>query len=423
MTRQSPWFRLATNPTVALSILTGLNFLCYLDRYVLAAVLEPLKADLHLLDGDLGRLSTAFMLGYFVTSPLFGYFGDRYPRRCLILAGIFFWSLGTVLTGLAGTFALMVSMRVLVGLGEASYATLSPGWIADLYSPAKRNNALTIFYTAIPVGSAIGYLVGGVVSEHYGWREAFYFAGAPGLLLAFILLWMHEPRRGEADAAAGVVNTDEKPRLRDIFALRKLVNYNLVVWGYTAYTFALGAFAIWGPAFLSRFHQVPNEKASLFFGAVLAAAGLVGTLAGGLLATAWHKRTPGGYAWLCSLSVLAGVPTSLIAFLAPNPVVSMVFLGVSMVLLFLSTGPINTLLLESVPANLRASAVAVSIFMMHLFGDFWSPEIVGRLSDAFNSLRLAVLILPVALLIGGILWLFLARRMEVRVASPSLRTE
>lgn len=406
--RKTGW---ASSSAVALSILTGLNLLHYLDRSVLSAVVVPLKADLGLSDGELGRLWTAFMLGYFVTSPLFGYFGDRYPRRWLIFAGIFFWSLGTVLTGVASLFAFMLAMRVLVGLGEASYATLSPGWIADLYEPLRRNNALTIFYTAIPVGSALGYILGGVISTHFGWREAFYFAGAPGLLLAFVLLWMREPERGEADARAGIVPDKAKPKLRDVLQLARLSRYHLVVWGYTAYTFALGAFGFWGPAFLNRFHNVPNEKASLFFGAVLVVTGLVGTLIGGFAATAWQRRTPSGYAWLCGLSAAAAAPVSVVAFLSSNTTVSMACLALAMFLAFLSTGPINTLLLESVPANLRASAVAVSIFVMHLFGDFWSTEIVGHLSDVWNSLRAAVMILPAALLVAGLLWVWLAKRM------------
>lgn len=401
------------NSGVALAILTGLNLLHYLDRSVLSSVVVPMKAELGLSDGELGRLWTAFMLGYFVTSPLFGYFGDRYPRRWLIFGGIFFWSLGTVLTGVASAFAFMVSMRVLVGLGEASYATLSPGWIADLYAPVKRNNALTIFYTAIPVGSALGYILGGVISNKYGWREAFYFAGAPGLLLAFILLWMHEPARGEADARAGHASAQDKPHLRDVFKLATLRDYHLVVWGYTAYTFALGAFGFWGPAFLNRFHQVPNETASLFFGGVLVVTGLVGTLIGGFTATALRRRYASGYAWLSSLSVLAAVPVSVIAFLSCDKTVSMVCLALSMFLAFLSTGPVNTLLLESVPVNLRASAVAVSIFATHLFGDFWSTEIVGHLSDEWHSLRAAVMILPGALLVAAILWGVLARCMRV----------
>lgn len=406
------WSRFAMNSTLALSILTGLNLLHYLDRSVLSSVVVPMKAELGLSDGELGRLWTAFMLGYFVTSPLFGYCGDRYPRRWLIFGGIFFWSLGTVLTGVASLFAFMVAMRVLVGLGEASYATLSPSWIADLYAPDKRNNALTIFYTAIPVGSALGYILGGMVSNHYGWREAFYFAGAPGLLLAFILLWMHEPERGAADVRAGHIASEEKPRLRDVLQLAKLGNYHLVVWGYTAYTFALGAFGFWGPAFLNRFHHVPNEQASLFFGGVLVVTGLVGTLIGGFAATKLRRRYVAGYAWLSSVSVLIAVPVSVVAFLSCNTLVSMICLALAMFLAFLSTGPVNTLLLESVPVSLRASAVAVSIFATHLFGDFWSTEIVGHLSDEWHSLRAAVMILPAALFVAAFLWWLLARKMQ-----------
>lgn len=409
MTQRFERTGLVTAPAVALAILTGLNFLNYLDRYVLSAVLVPLQAALHLSDGQAGRLATVFMLGYFITSPIFGFLGDRYPRRWLILAGIFFWSLGTVLTGAAATFAVMLATRVMVGLGEASYATLSPSWIADLYSSKRRNNALTIFYTAIPFGSAFGYIIGGVVAAHYSWREAFYFAGAPGLLLAFALLFIKEPGRGEADLAEGQQVATEKPKPRDVLQLARLGQYNLAVWGYTAYSFALGAFAIWGPSFLVRFHDVPNESASKFFGAVLAISGLVGTMIGGFAATAWHKRNPAAYAWLASLSALAGVPVSVIAFMVGNTYLSMACLATAMFLLFLPTGPLNTLILESVPANLRASAVAVSIFAMHLFGDFGSPEIVGRLSDAWGSLRAAVMVLPGALFVAGLLWLWLAR--------------
>jgi MFS family permease len=136
------------SPTWTLAILTGLNLFNYLDRYVLSAVLSPLQTELHLSNGQAGRIMTAFMIGYFVTSPFFGYLGDRFPRKWLIAAGIFIWSLGTILTGYAGTFAVLLSYRVLVGLGEASYATISPSLISDNFEPKRRNNALTIFYVA-----------------------------------------------------------------------------------------------------------------------------------------------------------------------------------------------------------------------------------------------------------------------------------
>ena len=156
----------STQATLGLTFLTGLNLFNYLDRYVLPAVLTPLQKDLHLSAGDAGWANTAFMLGYFVTSPFFGFLGDRFPRKWLIAFGIFVWSLGTTLTAFSTGFALLLAFRVLVGLGEASYATLSPAWLSDLFPPARRNNALTIFYVAIPVGSALGFIIGGLVLGH-----------------------------------------------------------------------------------------------------------------------------------------------------------------------------------------------------------------------------------------------------------------
>jgi MFS family permease len=396
------------SPFWTLAILTGLNLLNYFDRYVLSAVLPSVQRDLHLNDGDAGRLNTAFMLGYFLTSPFFGYFGDRASRKWLIAAGIFVWSLGTVLTGYATTFAVMVCFRVLVGVGEASYATISPSFISDTFGPDKRNNALTIFYVAIPVGAALGSIIGGVIAARSGWPHAFIWAGAPGLLLALILLPFAEPVRGAADLAGPVA----KPRPGDVFHLFRIPEYLLVVGGYVAYTFALGAFALWGPSFLHRVHSVPEEQASTFFGEVLVVAGILGTFAGGFAATAWHKRNRAAYAWVLGLSVLAAIPVALGAFLANGQGTSMACLAAAMFLLLLSTGPVNTLIIETVPLNLRASAMAVSIFLIHLLGDNWSPEIVGRLSDHWHSLQKAALVLPVALVVCAALWLGLAFRMR-----------
>jgi len=396
------------SPGWTLGILTGLNLFNYFDRYVLSAVLPSVQRDLAISDGDAGRLATAFMIGYFLTSPVFGYLGDRTSRKWLIAAGIFVWSLGTVLTGFAATFAVLVGFRIMVGVGEASYATISPSYISDTYGPAQRNNALTVFYVAIPVGAALGVFVGSLIAAAWGWRRAFIVAGAPGLLLALSLLPFREPERGAADGAAQV----EKPRLADMTRLLRRPAYLLVVGGYVAYTFALGAFGHWGPTFLHREHAMPEQAAGQFFGVVLAIAGLVGTFAGGFAATAWRRRNRAAYAWVSALSVFVAVPVAFGAFLVPSRGGSMACLGTAMFLLFLSTGPVNTLIIETVPVNLRASAMALSIFMIHAFGDIWSPEIVGRLSDHLGSLRRATLILPAALTIGGALWLTLALRQQ-----------
>ncbi|MEK7707178.1 MAG: MFS transporter [Verrucomicrobiota bacterium] len=409
----------ATRPQLSpfwlLFILTGLNLFNYLDRYVLSAVLTPLQHDLSINDGQAGRLVTAFMIGYFVTSPFFGWLGDRFPRKWLIAAGILVWSLGTMLTGFAPTFVSMIAFRVLVGLGEASYATISPSLISDSYAPEKRNNAITIFYVAIPVGAALGTILGGYIAAHWGWRHAFIWAGAPGLLLALVMLPFAEPQRGQAEGRAS--EAAQKPTARDIVKLFCIPDYLLVVLGYTAYTFALGAFGLWGPTFLHRVHGVAVDHAGEFFGAVLVVAGLVGTMVGGFAATAWHKRNPAGYAWTLGLSVLVAVPLAFAAFLIHDRFWSMASMALAMFFLFLSTGPVNTLILETVPINLRASAMAGSIFMIHLFGDMWSPEIVGRITDATGSLRKAALILPMALIVSAALWLALAVKTK-RAAMP-----
>ena len=369
------------SPFWLLVILTGLNLFNYLDRYVVNQVAEDIRREFGLTDGQAGRINTAFMIGYFFTAPLFGYLGDRMSRKWLIAAGIFVWSLGTVLSGFASGFISLLTFRILVGLGEASYATISPSLISDSYGPARRNNALTLFYVAIPVGAALGYFVGAQVGMVWGWRTAFIVSGLPGLLLAASLLPFREPVRGGADGQAGA---GEKPKWSDVFKLLRLPDYNLVVWGYVAYTFAMGAFAFWGPAYLRRVYEMDKQSAGMFFFAVTGVSGVLATFAGGFAATAWRRRNQAAYSLTLGISTLLAVPCAGWAFLGGTRLALMTGLAGAIFLLFLGTGPVNTLILETVPINLRASGMAMSIFLIHLFGDFGSPELVGHLSDFFG---------------------------------------
>jgi MFS transporter, Spinster family, sphingosine-1-phosphate transporter len=413
------------HPAWALAALTGLNLFNYLDRQVLPAVLTPLKQELHLSDRALGMLSVAFMLGYFATAPVFGYLGDRVSRKGLILGGVVVWSLGTVLSGWAPNFVSLLLFRVLVGLGEASYGSISPGWIADLYAPGRRNLRISIFYTAIPVGSALGYILGGFMAAHFGWHAAFLWAGAPGLLLALSLLFLREPARGASEAGGPVAYepapaSNENPLrslLRTYARLRGHPDYLLVVAGYVAQTFSMGAFAFWGPTFLSRAHGMGVEQAGRFFGGWLVLTGLLATFLGGAVATALSRRSPAGYARLLGLSAIATVPATLAAFAFTTRGPAEVALVAAMFLIFLPTGPLNTLILETVPVGLRACAMAASIFAIHLFGDLWSPALVGFLSDRFGSLREAVLwTLPAGMAVCALLWSWLAVRQARRAA-------
>jgi MFS family permease len=409
-------------PLASLAMLTGLNLLDYLDRQLLAAVLPPLQQELGLGDEQAGTIGTAFMLGYFLTSPIFGYLGDRWPRRWLIAAGVFVWSLGTLLSGHAHGFTMLIFFRVLVGFGEASFGTISPGWIADLFSPARRNNAISWFYLAIPVGSALGYIIGGWMAAHYGWRAAFLFAGYPGLLLAFLLFLLREPARGATEPpdkanAAGAAPVGWRVYL-DLLTFPR---YVLVILGYVAQTFAMGGFSFWAPTFLVRVHHMGLAAAGGFFGQALVLTGLVATLGGGYLATLWQRKTGTGYAWVLALSSLSTAPAAFAAFTVHDLGQAKAALAVSMFLLFLCTGPVNTLILETVPVRMRASAVAASIFSIHLFGDLWSPRFVGYLSDRWGDLQRAVLwALPGALVVSAVFWCWLVAIERRKPAAPGI---
>src|SRR5436190_16086844 len=224
--------------------------------------------------------------------------------------------------------------RVLVGFGEASYATISPSLISDAFTAHKRNNALTIFYAALPFGAALGYLIGGEISAIWGWRHAFIWAGMPGLVLALVLLPFADPQRGQVELAPG--QTPAKPSFRDYVALFRNPRYQLLIWGYVAYTFALGAFAFWGPTFLETVHHLAPPKPDRFFGGVIVVGGLLGTLLGGFAASALQKRTPAGYAWLLAVSTLTAVPMAFTALLASTATGAMTFLAATIFLLFLS---------------------------------------------------------------------------------------
>ena len=311
-------------PYLSLALLTGLNLFNYMDRYVLAAVVPPLKAELLLSDAEIGWLTSAFMIGYFTTAPAFGYLGDRWPRKGLMVFGVAFWSLGTILSGFCNDFWTLLACRVLVGLGEASFAVLAPAWLADLFPAARRNNAMTIFYVAIPVGSALGYIVGGAALAYGGWRTGFWWAGGPGLLLALTLLMLTEPERGESGNGA---SSGMRAGFSEFTSLFRIGDFVLVVLGLTAYTFAIGAFGAWGPTFLNRVHGLELGFADHFFGGVLVVGGLLGTLIGGFAATAWRRKARAGYALLLTLAAFLTLVSATLAFLNIGLTASMVFLG------------------------------------------------------------------------------------------------
>jgi MFS family permease len=421
---------------IALSVLTLINLLNYLDRYLVSGIVPDLKAPpLGLSDSQIGLLTTAFMIVYMVAAPIFGTLGDRGSRTRPIAFGVFLWSIATIVSGFATTYAHLLGARAIVGIGEAAYVSIAPALLADSFSRSQRGRVLSVFNMAIPVGAALGYIVGGLMSHHFSWRAAFFVAGAPGLLLAALVLRVKDPPRGSQDeseegeaaqpakAAATGSTTNGSSRTsagnsasdapaRGAIAvyvdLLKRAPYLLVVLGYAAYTFALGGLAVWMPNFLERVHNIPAVQATTSFGAIVVVTGFLGTFIGGWLGDYWQKSSRQAYLWMSGWVTLAAAPLTFIALTAASSSVYYPAIIAGELLLFMSTGPINSAIANLVSPSERASAFALSMFVIHLLGDVPSPTLIGWLSD-LSSLGKAVLIVPAAIVISGIVWLISAR--------------
>jgi len=387
----------------ALAVLTLINLFNYIDRYLVPALFETLRtSEFALSDKQLGLLMTGFVLVYMLTSPAFGVLGDRSARPRLVAAGVFIWSLATTLAGFAQSFLALFLARAAVGVGEAAYGTISPGLLADYFPRSTRGRVMAIFFAAIPVGSALGFVIGGLVDHAWGWRAAFFVAGVPGLLLALLCLRIPDPPRGAQDEGPAADEPPGPPLAAYGHVLRNR-SYVLTVLGYAAYTFAVGGMASWMPSFLERIRGVPKEQATVQFGAIVVATGFVGTFAGGWLGDALLKRTRDAYLWLSGLATLAAAPLAWLVFVDPRPKVYLPAIIAAELLLFASTGPINSVIVNVVRPAERATAVALSILSIHLLGDVPSPYLIGWISDA-SSLDRAVLIVPVAVLVSGAIW-------------------
>ncbi len=415
------------NRTAIIALLTGLNLLNYIDRTIVAAVLRKMQmpeaqGGLGLSNTQAGFLATAFLLGYFLTSPLFGARADKGARKGLIALGVAVWSLATVATGFAPTFAWMIVARIVVGVGEASYATLAPTIIDDLTPPENKGRALAIFYLAIPVGSALGYVIGGQVAAVWGWRAAFYVAGGPGLLLAITCLLIVEPHRKLREARGKILD--------GLRTLAKLPLFRRATLGYCAYTAAIGAFAHWAPKFIAEQYagEVTDQQASTYFGLVTVVAGAIATVLGGHWADRVQRRMPpmteatsfdsranklgiNALLRICAIGMLWAAPLTAACFWAPTAWAFFAFAFLAELGVFLSTSPVNAIGLRAVPPELRASAMAAMIFAIHLFGDLWSPTVLGYLNDLLVS-SVAMMALPITFALSAYVWWPRAREAE-----------
>jgi MFS family permease len=386
------------------------NLLNYIDRYIFAAASPKIQTELALTNFETGLLLSAFMVGYMVVCPFVGHIGDRASRPKLMAISVAGWSIATLFTGLVSGFFFLFLSRILVGVFEAGFSSIAPSYIRDTRKDDKDvNKAFTIFYIAIPVGSALGFIYGGAIAEHWHWRIAFYTAAIPGILCA---IWMMRQKeiRTSAVPSEGLAQLWQSCK-----TLAKRSDYRLVVLGYTAYTFGMGGFAVWAPKYGVHHLGVPLDKITTGFGVVTLVAAVLGTALGGRLsdATTDPKNPVLGFARYSALTSLLAVPFGFWAVSAHDLNTFLAAMFVVEAAMFSATAPVNTMILSTAPRELAATAMAVSIFCIHALGDLISPPIVGALSDVV-PMNLAMIVLVVAIALSAVFWGLLAVKASAR---------
>jgi MFS family permease len=373
-------------PRTALIVLTALNLLNYVDRNVLFAVQPLVQNEFHLSNAQVGYLTSAFLGFYMIAAPFVGPLADRYSRKMMIVLGAVFWSGLTLLTAVTHNYTELLIRHTLVGVGEATFVTIAPTFVSDLFAERIRGRILGVFYLAIPVGSAAGYLLGGYLAPQHGWRFPFYVAAAPGFVIALVVLFLKEPERGQFDSLK------ETPERGTILGLARNPAFLTSTLGMAAMTFSLGGIQVWMPKFLFSERGYTLEAANFAFGIIIVVDGILAALVGGWLGDYLLPRMKSSYYLVSAASMLLGVPVMIVALFVRGPLM-IPAIGVAAFFLLLNTAPLNAAVINSVGAHIRVTALAVNIFIIHLLGDVPSPTMMGWVADK-RSLQ-AAFILPV----------------------------
>lgn len=419
-----------SSPRFAVGLLLAINLFNYIDRYVLAAV-SPAVSKEFFADGDphahskMGLLATAFLISYMVVAPVFGWLADRGNRWTIVAIGVILWSLASGGSGLATFWLMMLIMRIFVGIGEAAYGPTAPTLLSDLFPVERRGAILAWFYVAIPVGSALGYVLGGMVIQFTSWHWAFLLTLPPGIILGVICFMMKDPPKGGTDGVQA-----HKATAADYLALAKIPSYVLCVLGMTAFTFAVGGMSFWMPTYLHEFRgEADLGKVNLIFGGITVVAGLAATLLGGWLADKLRTRFSGSYFLVSGAGMLLGFPFFLASLYAPMPW-AYVLIFAAIFLLFLSTGPSNAIIANVTHPSVRATAFAACIFIIHALGDAISPWIIGAITDGTKSptnpkgdMTLGFLLVGAMILLSGVLWMWGSRYLKRDTEAAPNRVE
>jgi MFS family permease len=387
--------RFRMSPAVAtLVLLIALNLLNYIDRYILPGELSLVQRQFNASDHQMGALTTALFLCYMFAAPATGWLGDRFSRKPLIIAGAVLWSLATLGTVWVHSYWTFYLRQGLVGIGEATFGIFAPAVLSDFYPERDRNRILSVFYIAIPVGAALGYLAGGQIGSHYGWRAPFFVCALPGFLVAASYGWFgREPVRGSSDHIVATVDRST------FFGLFRNPAYLTATFGLAMLTFAMGGISAWVPEFLRRVSGFSTADASLVVGGATVVDGILGTLIGGWIAQRWLRTNHRALYLVSFWSVALTLPFGALVFFGPHAW-AVPALFAAEFFLFLNTGPLNAAIVNSVSAPVRATAISLNLFIIHCFGDTFSPQIIGAVSDRTGSLSMGLGVTLITLVVS-----------------------
>jgi predicted MFS family arabinose efflux permease len=391
-----------------LLILTLVNLLNYFDRLVVIPMFPFLKAEFGVSDSRLGLLASVVILVHSLAVLPFGFWSDRGSRQRIMAFGVFFWSVATLLSGMATTFRFLVGARGLVGVGEGAYAPAGTAMISDSFPPSFRARVQSVFNLGMLVGGVLGLAVGGMLSQWVGWRHAFFLVGLPGFLLALFAYRLHVP----------VSLRPEKPP--SIPSLLKIPAYLMVVVGGMFVVFAGTAFITWGPTFATRYHELTVARASSSIGLLVLVGSVGGVLLGGYVADTLQRRWAWGRAVTIGATLLLGTPFLYRAVSTDSLFEFFLCILAASFLLTCYHGPATAVIHDLTPERAHSFAFALYLFVIHLAGDTVAPVLVGRVSD-LSELRHGLLLGVAANLVSAGCFLVVAYliRRKSRVLNPS----
>lgn len=370
----------------------GILFLAHLlesfDRWLLPVVLQPLSQEMELTEAQAGWLATVMLLSFAVWSPIAGYIADRLRRPRLLAVGLAVWSLATVSTGLARSYNQLQMARVLVGVGGSTLSVVGLTLLMDLFPRGVRARVLSTYSLAIPIGAALGMSLGAAIARIATWQTAFLVAGAPGVILALIVLMLPDPVRGaseELDEARLRLHEHWGPSQEDYIDLMVNSSYTYSVFGLAFSMFAIGGLVFWLPSFLMVVKEMPAERVTMWLSLIIPSAVVVGMLTGGWLADRLLAVNPRLLFLLPGLSILGSIPILLVVIYGRSEGVIVAAMFAAIALMFTNTGPSYAIIANVVLPNMRGVACGVALAAVSLLGDIWSPTLMGWVANTFGE--------------------------------------